>query len=248
MTFAPEFPRALLREKSHAWNLAGNAVSGGQTSVGQSYATSDGGGFWTCKMSDVSLSGGRKGIDRGRDRQKVSTQLWRAVQMLADGGAGQLVVPRNDALVRPWPPGFAASFGDGVPHDDDSLLDDGSDYYQQVIDIVAAAADLRATSLDISIALAGELLGGEEFSIRHPTKGPRLYRIRTVEMISVDEATITIRPPLREAIEDDTPLEFDRPVCLMRLVSPSSMDLTEQPWTFNSASVDFVEDLRDVVT
>jgi hypothetical protein len=247
MTLVPEFPRALLREKSHAWNLAGVAVSGGQSSVGQTYVRSDGGGFWTCKMSDVSLSGGRKGVDAGRARQRVSTLLWRAMRQIADGGVNQIVVPRNDALFRPWPTGIAQLSGDPVPHSDESLFDDSSSYDQSWIDIIAAAASLRATSLDITINLAGDLLGGESFSIQHQTKGWRVYEIGTVDMVSDTEATINFNPPLREAIGNDTPLEFDQPRCMMRLVAPSSMDLTVQPWTFNSASVDFIEDLREVI-
>jgi hypothetical protein len=38
-----------------------------------------------------------------------------------------------------------------------------------------------------------------------------------------------------------TIIEFDRPRCMMRLAQPSSMDLSINPWTFNSASVDFIE-------
>jgi hypothetical protein len=37
-------------------------------------------------MSDISLSG-RKGMqDAGRDRQKISALLWRAVRQVCDGG------------------------------------------------------------------------------------------------------------------------------------------------------------------
>lgn len=191
-------------------------------------------------MSDVSLSGRQGIVDRGRQRQKVSTLLWRAVRQIADGGVNRIVVPRNDALFRPWPAGLAATFGIDVPHDDGAMFDDGAGYYQSVIDVTAAAAALRATSLDVAITYAGELMGGESFSILHETLGWRLYEIATVD---VDEAggVITFNPPLREAIGDDTPLEFDRPRCTMRLVSPSSMNLSVQPWTFNAASVDFVE-------
>ncbi|QOG20467.1 hypothetical protein [Bradyrhizobium sp. SEMIA] len=238
-----EFPRALLREKSHAWNLAGVAVSGGQTGAGfASLVRTDGGGFWTCAMTDVSLSG-RKGIaDTGRQRQRNATLLWRAVRQICNGGVTPIVVPRNDALFVPWPSGLARNEYGDVTHGDGALFSDGVGYYQPTIDIAAAAAaDLRATSLDINIALADDLMGGEAFSIEHSTKGWRLYEIKTVTMASDTEATITFNPPLREAVDAETPLEFDRPRCLMRLAQPASMNLTVQPWTFNAASVDFVE-------
>jgi hypothetical protein len=105
---------------------------------------------------------------------------------------------------------------------------------------------LRATSLDLAILNAGDLVGGESFSIDHPTMGHRLYEIKTAIYDDDDLATITFNPPLREAVTSGTRLEFDRPRCTMRLVNPSSMDLSVVPWTFNSASVDFIEcDLDD---
>ncbi|MCK1503858.1 hypothetical protein [Bradyrhizobium sp. 18] len=235
-----DFPRALLREKAHSWNLVGVAATPGQTAV--SFAPivrSDGGGIWTCSMSDISLSGGN-GL-RGKDRQKLTTLLWRAVRQIADGGVTPLVVPRNDALFLPWPAGVARAAGIDIPHSDGALFSDGSGYYQSIIDITAAAAALRATSLDITINYAGELMGGESFSIEHETMGWRVYEIATVSMDDGVAGTITFMPPLREAIPANTQLEFDRPRCVMRLAKTSSMDLSVQPWTFNSASVDFVE-------
>lgn len=235
-----EFPRLLLREKSHSWNLAGVAATPGVNA--KSVATiirSDGGGFWTCSMSDVSLSGG--GSLRGKDRQKVSALLWRAVRQICDGGVNPIVVPRNDAFFRPWPSGLVNSAVLNIPHDDDALFDDGSGYYQSAIDITCAAKAERATSLDLTINVAGDLQGGESFSIEHPTMGWRLYEIATVVYSDDSHARITFLPPLREDVEAGTQIEFDRPRCTMRLADTGSMDLSVAPWTFNSASVQFIE-------
>lgn len=235
-----EFPRLLLRERSHSWNLVGVAATPGAT--GRSVAPiirSDGGGFWTCSMLDVSLSGG--GGLTGRDRQRVSTLLWRAVRQNARGGAAPIIVPCNDAGFRPWPAGLAQTAGVDIPHDDGTVFDDGVGYYQATIDIrAAAAAELRDTSLDVVISYAGALLGGERFSIEHDD-GPRLYEIATVFYSDATHATITFQPPLRSDVAAGAVLEFDRPRCLMRLATPSAMDLSEVPWTFNAASVEFVE-------
>lgn len=237
-----EFPRALLREKTHAWNLAGVAVSPGQTGTGIStLVRSDGGGFWTCTMGDVSLSGRAGYGDRGKDRQRIATLLWRAVRQICDGGVNDIVVPRNDARFVPWPIGVSRSAGT-LPHSDGAMFSDGASYYQPVIDIVAAAGGaLRDTSLQITILRAADLIGGESFSIQHPTAGWRLYEIATIEPVSDTNATITFNPPLREQVVAGAALEFDRPCCLMRLAQTSSMNLTVQTWTFNSASAEFVE-------
>jgi hypothetical protein len=244
MSAWPEFPRALLREKSNSWNLASTAASSGITdSSVMTMVRSDGGGFWTCSMTDISMSGIKGVALAGRDRQSLSTRLWRAVRNLANGGVQPIVVPRNDALFIPWPIGRSRTTAAPIPHDDGSLFDDGSGYYQPVIDVTAKGASLRATSLDLTLNVCGALVGGEAFSILHLDRdiGWRMYEIATVDYSDATHATITFNPPLRDLIEDDTALEFDRPRCLMRLAKPGSMDLAVAPWTFNSASVDFVE-------
>lgn len=236
----PVFPRLLLREKSHGWNPLGIATAPGQTA--QSVAPivrSDGGGFWSCTMSDVSLSGAGSAV--ARQRQRISTLLWRALRQICDGGVNPIVVPRNDALFRPWPAGLAQGVPADIPHSDGTFFSDGTGYYQPIIDISAAAASLRATSLNITLNNASALQGGESFSINHGVLGWRLYEIATVVMVNGTLGTIRFNPPLREAIADGTRLEFDRPCCTMRLAKPSSMDLSVAPWTFNQASVDFVE-------
>jgi hypothetical protein len=236
----PHFPRRLLREKLHSWNLVGVAVTSGVTA--QSVAPivrSDGGGFWSCAMSDVSLSGNRTAA--GNARQRESGLLWRAVRQLCDGGVNAIVVPRNDALFRPWPAGIAQGPAP-IPHDDGSLFSDDSGYYQPTINVVAdGAAALRATTMNLLVIQAGPLLGGESFSIEHETVGWRLYEIATVAYADASHVAVSFMPPLREAVAAATDLEFDRPCCTMRLAKTNSMDLSVAPWTFNSASVDFVE-------
>lgn len=239
MTIVPHFPRLLLREREHSWNLVGVAATPGVTmDSAATYIRSDGGGFWSCAMRDVSLSG----PGRGRNRQRTSTLLWRAVRQVCDAGVNQIVVWRNDALFIPYPAGVARAIT--VPHSDGSPFSDGAEYYQPAIDITCdGGADLRATSMGIQINEAAALIGGESFSIQHDAAGWRLYEIATVSYDEDDQtlATITFMPPLREEVIHGTQIEFDRPRCTMRLASPNAMDLTVRPWTFNSASVDFVE-------
>lgn len=241
MTLIPHFPRLLLREKSHSWNLLGVVATPGVTNNVANLVRSDGGGFWSCVMNDVTLSGA--GSARGRDRQRISTLLWRAVRQICDGGANRVVVWRNDAGFRPWPEGVAQGVPAPIPHSDDTFFSDGTGYYQSKIDVTAAAASLRDTSLDLTLNVCAPLIGGECFSIQHTDVGWRLYEIATVTYDEDDDtqATITFNPPLRGDIAANMRLEFDRPRCVMRLKSPSSMDLSVQPWTFNQASVDFVE-------
>lgn len=239
------FPRALLREKSHSWNLVGVAFSPGQNAQAvASVQRSDGGGFWTAVMADVQLSDIKGAGLRGRQRQRVATLLWRAVRQVCDGGVNAIVVPRNDALFVPWPSGVPRVARQGIPHSDGAPHSDGTGYAQLTVDIVSHPASgyaRRSTEILVEVRMAGDLIGGEAFSILHPEFGWRLYEIATVEYLDAVHANITFMPPLREAIPPATPLEFERPRCVMRLGKIGSMDLAVAPWTFNQASVDFVE-------
>lgn len=236
----PDFPRLLLRERRHSWNLVGVATTAGVTA--QSFAPfirSDGGGFWSCTMSDISL-GGNLPNAVGRQRQRLSTLLWRAIRQICDGGVNVIIVPRNDALFRPWPPGIAQK--NTILHSDSSPFSDGSTYYQTIIEVkVNGNASLRSTTLNLLLINCGTLVGGESFSILHDTMGWRVYEIATVNYTDATHATVTFMPPLREAVVSGTDVEFDRPRCMMRLAQPGSMDLSVNPWTFNSSSVDFIE-------
>lgn len=236
-----EFPRRLLREKSHSWNLLGTAATPGQTATNVAVLIrSDGGGFWSATLSDVAL--GANTLDTGKARQRNATLLWRAIRQICDGGVSAITVPRNDALFRPWPVGLPQGEPAPILHDTDGTsFSDGSSYYQSTINVTADAADLRDTTLNLTILQAGQLIGGESFSIRHETMGWRLYEIATVIYSDPTHAQVTFLPPLREAIADDTEIEFDRPRCTMRLAMPNAMDLTVTPWTFNSPSVQFIE-------
>lgn len=235
-----DFPRRLLREKTHSWNLLGTAATPGQTAANVAVLVrSDGGGFWSCTMSDVSL--GANTLDKGKARQRGATLLWRAVRQVLDGGVSAMAVPRNDALFRPWPSGLAQGEPAPILHSDDTMFSDGTSYYQSTISVKAASASLRATALNLTILQAGKLLGGESFSIHHSAVGWRLYEIATVVYSDSTHAQVNFLPPLRADIPDGTELEFDRPRCTMRLAAPNAMDLTVAPWTFNSASVQFIE-------
>lgn len=225
---AIEFPTRLVREQSHDWNIVGNTMGVGQTNVASVDVRSDGGGFWVASLNEIQLD-------------DLHARLWRAVRQICNGGVTPIVVPRNDVLFAPWPNGVTTA--GVIPFSDESLFDDDSGFYQPIIDVSCrGAVALRATTMEINLNYCGALQGGESFTIDHAVFGPRLYEIGTV-VVAEDEATavITFNPPLREAISDETTLDFDRPRCLMKLQSAGAMDLNVTPPPFSTASVKFVE-------
>lgn len=192
----------------------------------------DGGGFWVAELSAVVLS------------QADHIRAWRALEALLDGGVTEVVVPSCESRTAPWPvvDGVKITSYGSIPHSDGTLFSDGSGYYQPVIDCeVVSAANLRATSLVLSFNYGGPLRGGEAFSLEHPTKGHRRYHVGSVVINDSGQSVVTIRPPLREAVAADTPVNFDRPKCTMRLAASDAMDLTLEMRRFARPSVAFKE-------
>lgn len=221
------WPLSSLPPQESAWHLRLTSVSGGTSVNGLNrLSMTDGGGRWTCSMSGVWL------------RRPEQIKLARALESLMDGGAGLAVVPACERAFAPLPGGGVVA---DVPHGDDASFGDGALYGASSIVVTADAAPLRATTLTVTRALAAALIGGERFSIDHPARGKRLYTVSRVEAVSDGVDRITIRPPLREAITDDTVLDFDNPGCVMRLANPDEFFEPIRLHRFSYLNPTFVE-------
>lgn len=196
------FPIHLFQPSGIKPDLAGRVITGADSisGVGQTVRT-DGGGYWRCSYSGISLI------------SSDQIRAWRAWQDYANGGAVQFLVPVAD--IRHAPRGMAG----GALIRPGPLLATGSDpyfpealgYAAPVIVASAGAADLRATSLTITVSRGDRVKGGQYFSIDHETKGRRMYRTGRVLSQSGQTATVETSPPLREAIGASTPVDFDWP-------------------------------------
>ncbi|RZJ19127.1 MAG: hypothetical protein EON91_02720 [Brevundimonas sp.] len=194
------WPWDLLTPTQERWRLQGVAMSGGINVAGSTRLTrTDGGGLWV---------GEQTFLLHGRDRIKAG----RAIEAALDGGVGQMVAWSHEA---PFAPGDLSIAH--VPHSDGAPFGDGTDYAVAPHGAVTtAAAALRATTLTIAM-ISGVIQGGEHFSITHPVKGVRRYRVARVNDAG-DE--VVIRPPLREAIASGAELNFLRVGCVCRLANP----------------------------
>lgn len=221
------------------WQLRGAAKTGGASMSGLTQATrSEGGGYWACEQGQIILGTADK------------IRAWRALEVLLDGGATPFIMQMCDPRQRPdvIVSGVAVK-SHTVPHVDsddvETSFSDGSLYESvPIVARVTALAALRATTLQIEVNTA--LRGGEHFSLQHATQGHRLYRVRTVEAVAGDVQTITIRPPLREAISPTELVlgmraDFNNPLCVMRLADPDQMAISVEGFKRAPARVTFVE-------
>lgn len=211
--------------------LVGSARAAGRSASGVIHGGRvDGGGLWTYGFDGVNL----KTVDH--------VNAWEALGAYLAEGATPIVVPFCNKRYFPAPivdgqPVY--SYGD-IPHDDETLFDDDTGYDQNVVvATVLNAAALRATTLVLRMTYAGELRGWHPFTIVHTEIGPRLYGITSISDVDGTDHTVTIEPPLREAVDGGETADFDWPRCVMQLngAMPVSMNMGR----FASPAVSFVE-------
>jgi hypothetical protein len=186
------WPRVLNRDRMWQWDPVARTLSGGRSLAGVTpKARIDGGGFWQATLTDVRVT------------RPDHVLAWRALAARLDSGATPFVMEMREPRLIPWP------IAGGVPvtwqfeseHSDGSTCSDGSPYVSDVIQAeLKAAADLRATTIELIIENAAALRGGEHLSIQHDTFSHRLYRIGKVVKLDthphrVAAVTMTIASP-----------------------------------------------------
>lgn len=221
------WPRSVLKPKRDPFNIAPRTLAGPSSVSGVTQVSASDAGIWKATFADIII---RRGT--------ASVLAFRAISTMLEGRLHPILVPRCCAY-QPFDPDWWRVL-QKVPHSDTSPFSDGGLYRSRAIDIrLTSNIPLRGTTANIALIAAGQLQPGQDFSI-----GERMYRIRTVQMTGANTATITFRPPAREAVAAGTEMEFDRPVCRMRLATDAEMDLDLDlisPWSY--PTVNFIEDV-----
>jgi hypothetical protein len=225
---AIRWPDEVLRPTNVAFDLDSRSLAGPASVSGATQVVASEAGIWKATYGNIVV----------KSRRAVLAH--RAIAALLEGRLGSILVP----LCRGYGPSSGAvltadeeALFAQVPHSDDALFDDDTGYVGSLTDVVLAAdAAVRATTLMVTVNYAADdIQPGMHFSL-----GERLYRVRTFD---ADTGTMTIRPPLREAVTAGDVLNFDDPVCRMRLANDDGLDLELALRRFSSPSVQFIEDL-----
>ena len=222
------WPRDLLPPQQPMFYIAPMNVSGPISGSGAADVISGDAGFWRASYGSVVVT----------TRDRILT--WRGISAKLQGRLFPILIPFC-GMYQPFPPG-----SDGkpvfpplaVPHSDDAFFSDGTGYKSRVIRVLLnGELRVRAVSGKVDIVTDSLIEPGQVFSF-----GERMYEIVDVARDG-NSATLTWQPPLREAVPDGTQLNFDRPVCRMRLASDNEMQLTLDLNKRGFPSVNFVEDL-----
>jgi len=221
------WPLGVLPPRELMIDIAPRSLAGPSSVSGVSQVVASDAGIWKATYAGIPVV----------DDQKVLA--WRAINNLLEGRLISILVP----IWRWYQPVPAEAdelaLYDPVPHSDQSPFSDGSMYQGGVIDVtLASSIPLRGVTANISIKSADMIQPGQHFSIEG-----RLYRVRTVNYTSETTAAITFRPPAREAASVGARLEFDFPVCRMRLASDGEMDLPLDYGRWSFPTVNFIEDV-----
>jgi hypothetical protein len=215
--------------------VVGSTISGGTSLSGLEDVTeTSGGGFWRADFSGADF-GGRDGDDR------AATLAWRALQAGQIGGSVPVDVVFCDALHQPVVGTSAVPHSDETPFSDASLYEgEGAEATVRTV-VNGQVSGLRATVLELNFAGGQALLGGEKFTLVHPTWGPRAYEIYDVEVIS-GGVRVTFQPPVRGGVAVGDGVDFGNVRCRMRRVSEATSAISIG--VFSTASISFQEDMR----
>lgn len=215
------FPTRLFYFQGHAAGLERRTVSGGTSLSGEEdVIATDGGGRVTVQFSEADLD------------EPEAAVAWRALDVLTEDGAEPIIVPLGDA--RHQMMGDVTTPMGGLP-----WWEEADFAPLEPLSVLTAASDLRATTIAATVSdLPGPVRPGLWLSIDHPTWRHRAYRVREVLSDDGATATLTIRPPLREATPAGTAVEWVDPKCTCRVAdgmpSPTTLGYAE-------GSVSFVE-------
>lgn len=170
-----------------------------------------------------------------QDRQDA-VLAWR--WMKAGGRAAVILVPACDGRGPARRAGIAGQNG-FIPFSDGAGFSDGTGFSQGMSGAtLAAPAAMNATQIQISLGTGLQLLPGMRFSM----PGGRLHEI--ADLIEWDGAnlwTVQIGPWTAADWPAGTDLEFDKPVCRMRLASDDSGALSLSMNRFATPTIEFVE-------
>lgn len=203
----------LLRPQNIKIDIAHRSLAGPSAQSGYVQVVSNSAGLWVGTYDSIPVY------------SKSMIKCWRALDSLIEGRQGIISIPTWDFQRSP---GSSDELGSNIwetrniPHSDASLFDDGSGYTTSWSNVyLSSDASTGATTLYLTINdPIIDLEPGHRFSIND-----RLYQIKSVSQ-SDSAATVTIRPPLREAVSTGDRVEFDYPRVKMRLTDDSAMNIT----------------------
>lgn len=211
-----QYPKAALPPRKVVPDLIPATVDSGRETPSAEEFSALNLGYWQIDLQEIPLASGP---------QKLA---WRALSLNLQGRLSYADIPTYEDDIAPWPlfngvplTPFLAQFSDSTIFSDDTSFDDAT-----IIATIADAAAAGATEVTISVSplpyQPQDLEGGMDFSVSGVIL-TRLYRIGTIVSAVGNLYTVTVEPPLREAISAGANANFEDPRCSCRLIDDQQM-------------------------
>jgi hypothetical protein len=225
MTLIDWWPIDQLKPTDIGVHPAPRNVSGGVSTTGVEQLITSLSTLWMVDYQRIAI----RNVDQA--------MIWAGMDARLEGRLNPVMVPFCLGR-RPYIAGVFEEAGH-IPHDDDTLFDDETGYYQPVINVtVGATAALRSSSIVLSINSGAVPTFGMFFQI-----GVRVYQIKSIISVVGAIVTVGIRPLLREEVLVGTQVNFDDPRCKMKLMTDEEMQIVFKLHRRASPSIRFIEDL-----
>lgn len=222
---------AALRWSAAQFQIVSASRSGGPSFQGQEQIVAAPTGRWKASLT-IPVA------DKGYGPQVRRDAVLAYRGMVSGGRASIILVPAHDGRGPAHRIGIVPR-GYAVPHSDEAGFSDGVGYGQSFTNaILPTGAALNATEIQIAVPAGLSLLPGMRFS----TPDGRLHEISDIAAFDGNGVwSVTVAPWLRAAYPAGTAIDFDRPVCRMRLASDETGALSLSLNRFGTSTVDFVE-------
>lgn len=212
-------------------DIVGKVISGGTALNGEeTVIQTDGGGRWEGVLGDIDLD--------DPDTQRC----WEAWTSHLQGGARPFLMPVPLLDIAPAP-SSGAGFLDpsNIEADDDDFPTSVGFASPWIEAEIVGDAALRATTITINVTRGSRLKNGMRFGVG----GNRSHKIERITARDGQQATCIISAPLREAVEDGAPLNFDWPLVQCRAVIGQNLSPTFS-LSYATVALSFVEDFSVV--
>lgn len=204
------FPLAMFPAGTFQAMLLGSDETGGAALGGPGQVVDwSAGGLWVAELTGIQLW------------EPDHFRLFRAILMACRGG-GEIDVPIIDDPQRPFPDGLIES--GPVGFSDGAAFTDGAGFLGDDLAFQVEAAAVEGDGVMVLRRTVGaSLRGGEYFTLLHAEAGPRAYCVESVTEEDGDGVfQVAFGAGLREDVLVGTAVDFQRPRCRMRLLTPWS--------------------------
>lgn len=233
----PTIATNFLAPERASFDVKGSALDGGRNGLGDSIAIeTTGGGIVTATYEDCKI----------KDKEQYEYINWLGARLNGSFRFINVEIPTDWFGPFPTIGGLPSPFVTAIPNSDGVLFEAGHPFSEATVRGRATSfAALNAGILNIeTYGLSRKLRHSDWFSIEHPTKGWRAYRYWDVlsgPSGANGEYQLAISPPLREAVNTNTRIEFARPKFVAKFPSEFTLPSVLEAFFVTKQTIQFVE-------